>query len=329
MTKMHSPGTLRPPPEPDFSVVVPLYNEEENVALLHRAVTDALAQDPRTFELVLVDDGSRDGTLARAAALVATDERVRVVEFARNYGQTAAMAAGIHHARGRVIVTMDGDLQNDPRDIPAMLDLLEQGHDMVAGWRRKRQDEGKRMFVSKVANRIINGLLGVSVRDSGCSLKCYRRELIQSLPFYGEMHRFIPALSQMAGARIKQVEVRHHPRRFGTSKYGFSRIYKVALDIVSIRFLLRYSQRPRTWMLRPTLAALLLGLAILLLVEIERPGVIVGWSIVLLFAQLALFMGAWSMLGYFLSVTEPRVSQFSALAAKLYGYRKPPVREVP
>lgn len=324
MNTMCPGNRLSLPTEPDFSVVVPLYNEEDNVALLYQAVSQALVQEPRSYELILVNDGSRDGTLERAAALVKDDERVRVIEFARNYGQTAAMAAGIHNARGRIIVTMDGDLQNDPRDIPAMLNLLEKGHDMVAGWRRKRQDEGKRMLVSKVANRIINGLLGVTVRDSGCSLKCYRRELIQTLPFHGEMHRFIPALSQLAGAKIVQVEVRHHARRFGTSKYGFSRIYKVALDIVSIRFLLRYSLRPRTWMLRPTLATCLLGLGILLLVETERPTVIVEWSIVFLFAQLALFLAAWSTLGYILAITEPRVSQFSALAAKLYAYRKPP-----
>ncbi len=308
---------------PDFSVVVPLYNEEDNVAPLHRAVTEALAHDPRSYELVLVDDGSRDDTLARAAALVTQDARVRVVEFGRNYGQTAAMAAGIHTARGRVIVTMDGDLQNDPRDIPGLLDLLDKGHDLVTGWRRQRQDEGKRVLISKVANRIINRVLGVEVRDSGCSLKCYRRELIQSLPFYGEMHRFIPALSQMAGARVAQVEVRHHPRQFGTSKYGFSRIYKVALDIVSIHFLLRYSLRPRTWMVGPVVFASLLGLAILLLVEIDRPGAIVAWSIAFVFAQLAIFLAAWSTLGYFLSIMEPRVGQFSAIAAKLYAYGRP------
>ena len=309
-----------PHDEPDFSIVVPLYNEEDNVALLHRAVSEALDDDPRSYELVLVDDGSRDATLARAAALVAHDRRVRVVEFCRNYGQTAAMAAGIHTARGRVIVTMDGDLQNDPRDIPGLLDLLDEGYDLVAGWRRQRQDEGKRVLISKIANRIINRVLGVEVRDSGCSLKCYRHELIQSLPFYGEMHRFIPALSQMAGARVAQVEVRHHPRQFGTSKYGFSRIYKVALDIVSIHFLLRYSLRPRNWMAGPVVATSLIGLAILLLVEVEHPKPFVAWSIAFVFAQLAIFLTAWSTLGYFLSIMEPRVGEFSAIAAKLYAY---------
>ncbi len=311
--------TASPENRPDFSVVVPLYNEEDNVPLLHEALTDALRDCGRSYEIVLVDDGSKDKTLSRAAALVAHDAHVRVVEFRRNYGQTAAMAAGIHTARGRAIVTMDGDLQNDPRDIPQLLDLLDQGNDLVAGWRRKRQDEGKRVFISKIANRIINRVLGVEVRDSGCSLKAYRRELIQSLPFYGEMHRFIPALSQLAGARVAQVEVRHHARRFGVSKYGFSRIYKVALDIVSIHFLLRYARRPRSWLLRPTLYSLGIGLVILLLVEIADKSPVIPWSIALVFLSMTGFLASWTALGYLFSIMEPRVAEFSSIATHLYA----------
>lgn len=314
--------SAEPPPSiPDFSVVVPLYNEEDNVALLHAALTEAFAGSIRSYEIVLVDDGSKDDTLGRAAALVERDPRVRVVEFWRNYGQTAAMAAGIHTARGRAIVTMDGDLQNDPRDIPELLDLLDQGSDMVAGWRRKRQDEGKRVFISKIANRIINRVLGVEVRDSGCSLKAFRRELIQSLPFHGEMHRFIPALSQLAGARVAQVEVRHHPRRFGVSKYGFSRIYKVALDIVSIHFLLRYARRPKTWLVGPIATLLVSGALICALVEGSQRNAIVLWSIGVLLLSAAGYLGALAALAYLLSVIEPRVAQFAVIAAKLLSKR--------
>ena len=301
---------------PAFSVVVPLFNEEENVALLHAALTAALGKSSRSYEIVLVDDGSTDNTLARAAELIEIDRRVRVIELHRNYGQTAAMAAGIQTARGRAIVTMDGDLQNDPEDIPRLLDVLDRGNDMVAGWRHQRQDEGKRVFISKVANKIINRVLGVEVRDSGCSLKAYRRELIQSLPLHGEMHRFIPALSQLAGAQVAQIQVRHHPRRFGVSKYGFSRIYKVALDIVSIHFLLRYAHRPKSWLVRPILALFFLGAIFLVEVETHLQDVTVFWSIGVLLWTSAGFLMSWAALGYLFSTVEPRIGQFSAIAAR-------------
>jgi glycosyltransferase involved in cell wall biosynthesis len=302
---------------PDVSLVVPLYNEEGNVDLLHEAVTAVLGNGARSYELLLVDDGSSDGTLAAAIALVDRDPRVRVVEFRRNYGQTAAMAAGIHSARGRVIVTMDGDLQNDPRDIPLLLEKIDQGMDLVAGWRRKRQDEGKRVFISKIANRIINGVLGVEVRDSGCSLKAYRRELIQALPLHGEMHRFIPALSQLAGARMAQIEVRHHPRRFGVSKYGFSRIYKVALDIVSIHFLLKYARRPLTWLVNPMIFGVACAIALLVLAEFFAVFPLVIWGAAFMVISLVGLLGFWTLAGFFLAVEEPRVAEFSAISAHL------------
>ncbi|MBB5716869.1 glycosyltransferase family 2 protein [Sphingomonas aerophila] len=310
-------------PAPDFSVVVPLYNEEDNVALLHGALTDALAEGSRSYEIILVDDGSKDATLSRAIELTERDSRVRVVEFQRNYGQTAAMAAGIHTARGQAIVTMDGDLQNDPRDIPELLALIDQGNDMVAGWRRKRQDEGKRVFISKIANRIINKVLGVQVRDSGCSLKAFRRELIQSLPFHGEMHRFIPALSQLAGAQVAQVQVRHHARQFGVSKYGFSRIYKVALDIISIHFLLRYARRPKTWLVGPIASLFASGVLIVILVEAGPRNAMVLWSIGVLLLSAAGHLAALAALTYMLSVVEPRVGQYAGIAAKLLAKRVP------
>lgn len=301
----------------DLSIVVPLYNEEGNVDLLHEAITAVLSGGIRSYELVLVDDGSSDGTLKAAIALVERDPRVRVVEFRRNYGQTAAMAAGIHNARGRIIVTMDGDLQNDPRDIPLLLEKIDQGIDIVAGWRRKRQDEGKRVLISKIANRIINAVLGVEVRDSGCSLKAYRRELIQMLPLHGEMHRFIPALSQLAGAQMAQVEVRHHPRQFGISKYGFSRIYKVALDIVSIHFLLKYARHPLTWLVIPMIFGASCAIVLLYVAELVTESPLVIWGLVFMVVSLVGSLGFWTIAGFFLAIGEPRVALFSTISARL------------
>lgn len=302
---------------PDVSIVVPLYNEEDNVDLVHAAVRDALAGERFTYELVFVDDGSKDATRAHAVAVVERDPGVRLVVFRRNYGQTAAMCAGIREARGRVIVTMDGDLQNDPTDIPRLLAMMDQGFDIVVGWRKKRQDEGGRVFVSKIANRIIAGLMGVAVRDSGCSLKAYRAELIQRLPMYGEMHRFIPALSQLGGARLAQIEVKHHPRQFGVSKYGYSRIFKVMLDIFSIRMLLSYARRPLLWhsavtTLLLTMAAVAL-LAPSLLLEASSADLII-WMLIM---SLVVFIMAWGTIGQIFAYTSRTTQKFSSLAATL------------
>lgn len=302
----------------DLSIVVPLYNEEDNVVPLHEAVTQALAQPATRYELILIDDGSRDDTFARAAALVEGDARVRVVALRRNSGQTAAMAAGIRAARGVTIVTMDGDLQNDPRDIPALVALLDQGFDLATGWRRKRQDEGKRVAISKVANRIMGAVMGVQVRDSGCSLKAYRAELIQGLPMHGEMHRFIPALSQLAGARTAQIEVRHHPRRFGQSKYGFSRIYKVMLDIVSVRFLLTFAGKPMRALAWPAGLQALPGIAILAVAVMQPAPAMVLVSIgVLLLASAGALMG-WALAGLMLATTEPRLGDLARIAGGMW-----------
>lgn len=307
---------------PQVSIVVPLYNEEDNVPLLHAAVTEVLAAEHLDYELVLVDDGSSDRSFARAEALVAQDARVRVVKFRRNYGQTAAMAAGIRVARGEVIVTMDGDLQNDPTDIPRLLALLGDGYDIALGWRRKRQDDGARVFVSKVANRIIARIMGVAVRDSGCSLKAFRADLIQSLPMYGEMHRFIPALSQLAGARMAQIEVKHHPRRFGVSKYGFSRIYKVILDIVSIRVLLSYARHPVAWHGGLTAIALALALIFFAAAALQTVhGSLTYASIGVLFTSLAIFLLAWGLVAQLLAALHPGVARFASLATSLSSRR--------
>lgn len=301
----------------EVSIVVPLYNEEGNVGLLHRAISGALSGFGKSYEIVLVDDGSRDGTYPAALDLVRRDARVRVVKFRGNFGQTAAMAAGIRHARGAVIVTMDGDLQNDPVDIPRLVGLIDAGYDIAVGWRRKRQDGSARVFVSRIANRIMARLMGVAVRDSGCSLKAFRAILIKELPMYGEMHRFIPALSRLAGARLAQIEVNHHPRRFGVSKYGFSRIYKVMLDIVSIRVLLSFARRPMAWPRTPMVLAGGLGVLALALAHrggtLSLPMVAIG----LLWFSLALFLFGWAVVGQMLASLSPSVSGFAALGARL------------
>jgi glycosyltransferase involved in cell wall biosynthesis len=302
-----------------LSVVVPLFNEEDNVGPLYTAINAALAAFRFSYEVVLVDDGSRDQTFERAAALVKQDSHVRVVRFARNYGQTAAMAAGIQEARGEIIVTMDGDLQNDPSDIPRLLDLIDQGYDIVVGWRRKRQDQGLRVIASKLANRLMALVMGVAVKDTGCSLKAYRGELIRALPMYGEMHRFIPALSKLAGARLAQIEVKHHPRRFGVSKYGFSRIYKVLLDIISIRVLLSFARAPILWHSSMTLVAILIGLTSMSIAVQAEEGeaLVVRATVGILCLSLALFVIAWGLVGVLFALNDRGVARFSSLAADL------------
>jgi glycosyltransferase involved in cell wall biosynthesis len=233
---------------PFISVIVPFYNEEENIDRLHRAVVDALEAHDLTFEMVFVDDGSRDGTHAAAVRIASGDPRVRVVKFRRNFGQTAAMAAGIEHATGDVLITMDGDLQNDPRDIPLFLDKLAEGYDIVVGWRHRRQDTLiTRKVPSRIANWLIGHVTGVPIRDNGCSLKAFRAALIKEIPLYSEMHRFIPAMASLAGPRIAEIKVRHHARTHGKSKYGLSRIYKVLLDLLVIKTVAGFAARPSHW----------------------------------------------------------------------------------
>ena len=244
----------------DVSIIVPLYNEQDNVARLCAATHEALAQMPRSYELVLVDDGSSDGTYAAAAAIARADPRVRFLALARNSGQTAAMAAGMANARGKYLVTMDGDLQNDPRDIPMLVDTLEQDYDLVAGWRMKRQDKlVTRKIPSRIANWLIGKITGIPIRDNGCSLKAYRASVMRHVPLYSEMHRFIPAMSSIVGARIVEVPVRHHARQFGSSKYGLSRIYKVLLDLIAIRLVVAYANQPLVWFLKMALVPAILA----------------------------------------------------------------------
>ena len=236
------------PQGPQLSIVIPLYNEESNVLPLYHALEGVLILMGRSYELLFVDDGSRDGTANTLRQIVAQDPAVRVVRFRKNFGQTAAMRAGIQLARGRIIVTMDGDLQNDPQDIPLLVQRVEQGNDLVVGWRRDRKDPLlSRTLPSRIANWLIGWITGVNVHDSGCSLKAYRSRMIKCVPLYSEMHRFIPAMCSMMRVRMVEVPVRHHPRQSGASKYGLSRIGKVLLDVVAIKMLIAFRDRPLHW----------------------------------------------------------------------------------
>jgi glycosyltransferase involved in cell wall biosynthesis len=227
-----------------LSIVVPLYNEEESVAPLVEAIQEVGDRMDATYEILLVDDGSQDRTWERIAQLKTTTPNLRAIKFRRNFGQTSAMVAGFEHAKGEIIITLDGDLQNDPSDIPVLVQKLEEGYDIVSGWRKNRQDHLSRVLPSRVANAIISYTTGVRLHDYGCSLKAYRGHCVKSLHAYGEMHRFFPALASMTGARITEIPVKHHPRKFGVSKYGFNRIFKVFSDIFSMNMIIRFSSMP-------------------------------------------------------------------------------------
>ena len=230
---------------PSLTITVPIFNEEQNIEPLYDKTRAAMDELGLPWELVLVDDGSRDGSSAVLDAMAAKDPRVTVVHFARNYGQTAAMMAGMDHARGNIIVPMDGDLQNDPADIGRLLDKLEEGFDVVSGWRKDRQDNAiKRNLPSRIANSLISSVSGVHLHDYGCSLKAYRREMLDGVKLYGEMHRFVPIYAAWNGARVTEIPVTHHPRLHGESKYGLERIVKVLLDLLVVKFLFRYSGKP-------------------------------------------------------------------------------------
>jgi glycosyltransferase involved in cell wall biosynthesis len=227
-----------------ISIIIPVYNEEESLPLLNQAITDAMGGLP--YEVIYVDDGSTDESI-RVLEAMAEDHKeiVRVIEFRRNFGQTAAMVAGIDNASGEVIVTIDADMQNDPADIPKLLEQIDKGYDVASGWRVDRKDTMlTRTMPSRVANWIISKVTGVRLHDYGCTLKAYRREVLEGFHLYGEMHRFIPAYAGMVGAKIIEVPVRHHPRRFGQAKYGLERTAKVILDLFTVKFLISYSNKP-------------------------------------------------------------------------------------
>lgn len=237
--------TAESSPELDISVVVPVYNERENIEPLCRALHEVLAGLGCPYEIILVDDGSADGSWPELRRMAAELPRLRCLRLRRNFGQTAAMSAGIDAARGRMIVTLDADLQNEPADIPTLLAAMSPDVDVVSGWRRDRKDPfWTRRVPSMIANSLISRITGVPLHDYGCTLKAYRAEVLRAVRLYGEMHRFIPALASWVGARVVEVPVRHHPRRFGRSKYGLSRTMRVVLDLITVKYLLRFSHRP-------------------------------------------------------------------------------------
>jgi glycosyltransferase involved in cell wall biosynthesis len=252
---------------PQLSVVVLVYNEVDSVEPLHRELIGVLDAMDRSFEVIYVDDGSRDGSTERLGDFASRDARVRVVTFRRNFGQTAAVQAGIDHSLGDVLVFMDGDLQNDPHDIPHLLAKVDEGYDVVGGWRRDRKDHPSRVLPSRIANWIIARVTGVHQSDFGCTLKAYRREVIQDVKLYGEMHRFIPVYAAMVGARITEIPVNHRPRTYGKSKYSLSRTSRVMLDLITVKLLGSYSTKPMyffgfaafgLWALAMLLAAIVL-----------------------------------------------------------------------
>jgi len=230
---------------PELSIVIPLYNEAENIEPLYAELNGALAEVGRAFEVIVVDDGSRDDSFARLKAVHERDPRWRVIRFRRNFGQTAGFSAGFGAARGQIVITSDADLQNDPRDIPRLLAKMAEGYDIVSGWRVNRKEPFlSRRLPSMLANRMISGATGVTLHDYGCSLKAYRSEVVKSVRLYGELHRFIPAIASWMGVSVAEVPVNDRARRFGRSKYGINRTFKVFLDLITVRFILGYATRP-------------------------------------------------------------------------------------
>jgi len=236
------PGNAEPP---ELSVVIPVLNEEDNIGPLYDKLLMAMAQVGRTFELIFIDDGSRDSSFKKLSAIADIDGRVKVVKFVRNFGQTAALSAGIDHSTGKIIIPMDADLQNDPSDITRLLEKMDEGYDVVSGWRKDRQDElWTRLIPSWTANKIISVISQVPLHDYGCSLKAYRREVIKDVRLYGEMHRFVPIYATWHGARVAEIPVTHHARQHGVSKYGLSRTFKVVLDLITVKFMSTYFTKP-------------------------------------------------------------------------------------
>ena len=315
---------------PRVSIVVPFYNEADSIRPLYAAVVDALGPTGDSFEMVFVDDGSRDNTVALATEIARSDPRVRVVQFRRNAGQTAAMAAGMQVARGEIIVTMDGDLQNDPRDVPLFLEKIAAGYDLVVGWRANRQDKlVSRKIPSRIANWLIAKVTGVSIRDNGCSLKAYRAALIKQIPLYSEMHRFIPAMASLAGPRIAEIRVRHHARKFGESKYGLSRVYKVLLDLMVIKTLAAFSARPMLWFSLLALPMTLIGGAILayaLATALARgtlpPLPLVGSGLVFISSSF-LMIGSGALAELIYRLGDVREQDFARLTGHIDSFQNP------
>ncbi len=308
----------------DLSVVVPFYNEEESIQAMYDAVHNAVNPLGLEYEIIFVDDGSQDDTFKKAKEIALNDSRLRVIKFRKNYGQTPAMTAGIDHARGKIIITMDGDLQNDPGDIPQLLKKIDGGYDIVVGWRHKRQDKLiTRKIPSIVANYLIGKVTGVPIKDNGCSLKAYRAEIVKNVPLYSEMHRFIPAMLSLTGAKIAEIKVRHHARKFGESKYGLSRIYKVLSDLLTIKTLISFSYRPLLWF--GMIAAAMLALSsISFIYALGRTifssdtHLVIPLGLSILFGASSLFLLFCGILGEFIYNTgDYKVGELSKITTKV------------
>jgi glycosyltransferase involved in cell wall biosynthesis len=311
--------------QPELSIIVAFRDEEDSIAPLHAAIVAGVEPLGVPFEMVFVNDGSQDRTLEIATSHAQADERITVINFRRNYGQTQAMAAGIAQATGRVLVTMDGDLQNDPRDVGSLLAKINEGYDIVVGWRHERHDRfWSRRLPSRAANWLIARVTGVPVRDVACSLKAYRAAVIKAIPLYSDMHRFIPAMASLAGARITELKVRHHPRQFGRSKYGLSRTYKVLIDLLVIRMITAFSARPLLWFTRLAAPLFLIGVSMLVhslwnwsADNAVFPLPVAGSGLVFLLASLLLVMqGALGELAY--RFGDVRQVQFSRLTKRVW-----------
>jgi glycosyltransferase involved in cell wall biosynthesis len=322
-----------------LSVVIPVYNEQESLSLLHAGLSAVLQEQGYAYEVVYVDDGSTDGSAVVLQHLMETDPHLLLVRLRRNFGQTAALAAGVAHSQGQVLAFMDADLQNDPADIPRLLEKLEEGYDLVSGWRRERRDAGlTRRLPSRLANSLIARLSGVPLHDSGCTLKVYRRALFEHIHLYGEMHRLIPAYAALAGASIAELEVRHHPRRYGRSKYGLDRAVRVILDLLLLKFSRNFATKPHYAFGSPGLLALLLCLLSLLgllpmPIQRRRAGVLARHSLLslaggcFLFGALSLMLALLAemvMRVYYEAQARPPYSVRSVLAqADLPGHGRP------
>jgi len=307
-----------------LSIIVPLYNEEESLGVLYNSIRRAVDPLALIYEIILIDDGSQDQTFERAKELAANDHVLRLIRFRKNYGQTQAMSAGIDHARGEIVVTMDGDLQNDPSDIANLLAKIEDGYDIAVGWRHKRKDKLiTRKIPSRIANWLIGKVTGVPIKDNGCSLKAYRADIVKNVPLYSEMHRFIPAMLSVTGARIAEIKVRHHARRYGHSKYGLSRIYKVLLDLLTIKCLISFAARPMLWFGLFSVVPLFIGMftfALALKAIIVNPSasIVIPLGLSTIFGALFIFLIFCGVLGELIYKTgDLKVEQLSNVTTKI------------
>jgi glycosyltransferase involved in cell wall biosynthesis len=305
------------------SIIVPLFNEEQNVGPVYTAIISALDATPYDIELIFVDDGSTDNTAAVAKELALTDPRLSLVQLRRNFGQTPAMAAGIDFAHGQILVTIDGDLQNDPRDIPKLVESIQSGADLAVGWRQDRKDETiSRIIPSRIANWLIAKVTGIDIKDNGCSLKAFRATVIKRIPLYSDMHRFIPAMASIAGARVEQIGVRHHERRFGRSKYGIGRTWRVLFDLLSIKTVIAFSSRPLLWFsalaIVPALATSVAGYyALVNYMDVSIDHNIVRAGIALQFLALTVFLFVGGVIGELVFRTgDTREHRFADLTAQ-------------